>query len=290
MDALQAVLANPGLLIFATVLLGLMVGSFLNVVIHRLPRMLERDWRRECQSFLGQEPDAAETAPFNLVVPRSRCPHCGHAIRAHENIPVVSYLLLGGKCSACKAPISLRYPLVEAFTALVSALVVWQLGPTWQAAWGLGLSWSLIALAVIDLDRQLLPDAITQPLLWLGLTLSVFNIYTDSASSIVGAVAGYLSLWSVYHLFKLLTGKEGMGFGDFKLLAVFGAWLGWKMILPVVLLSSLVGAIVGVGLIVLRGHNRRIPIPFGPYLAAAGWIALLWGERLLEAYLRFAGL
>lgn len=290
MNALQIILDSPVLATLSAALFGLLIGSFLNVVIHRLPLMMEQDWRRQCHEFLGLEPPATEGPNINLITPRSRCPHCGHAIGAHENIPVLSYLLLKGQCSACGAAISARYPVIEALTALISAIVVWKLGATWQAALALPLSWALICLAVIDIDRQLLPDSITQPLLWLGLLLSLFGVYTDSVSSIIGACAGYLSLWLVYHLFKLLTGKEGMGYGDFKLLAVFGAWLGWRMILPIILLSSLVGAIVGIGLIVLRRHDRRIPIPFGPYLAAAGWLALLWGEDLITAYLRFADL
>ncbi|QSA98458.1 A24 family peptidase [Methylococcus sp. EFPC2] len=290
MYTLQILLDSPALSTTLAGLLGLIVGSFLNVVVYRLPLMMERDWKRQCHEYLGQEVPAPHDPKLNLVTPRSRCPHCGHAIGAHENIPVLSYLLLKGRCSACNAAISVRYPVIEVFTALVSAVVVWRLGPTWQAALALPFSWGLISLAVIDIDHQLLPDAITQPLLWCGLLLSLFGIYTDSASSIIGAVAGYLGLWLVYHAFKLTTGKEGMGYGDFKLLAVFGAWLGWQMLLPVVLLSSLVGAIIGIGLIWLRGHDRNIPIPFGPYLAAAGWIALLWGEDLIEAYQNFAGL
>jgi leader peptidase (prepilin peptidase)/N-methyltransferase len=289
MNSIEILQGNPSLFIITTTLFGLIVGSFLNVVIHRLPRMLESAWRQECEAFLEMVPSAREQPVFNLIVPRSRCPRCGHAIRVHENIPIISYLLLRGQCANCKAPISPRYPLIEALTALVSALVVWKLGPTWQAALALPLSWSLICLSAIDLDRQLLPDAITLPFLWLGLFLSLFNVFTDSTSSILGAIAGYLSLWLVYQTFRILTGKEGMGHGDFKLLGLFGAWLGWQMLPIIVLFSSLVGAVVGILMILLFRHDRTMPIPFGPYLATAGWIALLWGDEITGFYLRFAG-
>jgi leader peptidase (prepilin peptidase)/N-methyltransferase len=290
MSSIEILREHPALFIAATVLFGLIVGSFLNVVIYRLPRMLEKAWRRECEAFLEVARAEPEQSEFNLIVPRSRCPHCGHAICAHENIPILSYLLLRGRCANCKAPISSRYPLIEALTALVSAFVVWKLGPTWQTALALPLSWSLICLSAIDIEQQLLPDAITLPLLWLGLFLSLFNVFTDSTSSILGAITGYLSLWLVYQLFKILTGKEGMGHGDFKLLGLFGAWLGWQMLPIVVLLSSLVGAVVGTLMILLFKRDRSIPIPFGPYLAAAGWIALLWGDEITAQYLRISGL
>ncbi|HUL12126.1 MAG TPA: A24 family peptidase [Methylococcaceae bacterium] len=289
MNSIEILQGNPSLFIITTTLFGLIVGSFLNVVIHRLPRMLESAWRQECEAFLEMVPSAREQPVFNLIVPRSRCLQCGHAIRVHENIPIISYLLLRGQCANCKAPISPRYPLIEALTALVSALVVWKLGPTWQAALALPLSWSLICLSAIDLDRQLLPDAITLPFLWLGLFLSLFNVFTDSTSSILGAIAGYLSLWLVYQTFRILTGKEGMGHGDFKLLGLFGAWLGWQMLPIIVLFSSLVGAVVGILMILLFRHDRTMPIPFGPYLATAGWIALLWGDEVTGFYLRVAG-
>lgn len=277
-----------GLWLSGALLLGLVVGSFLNVVIHRLPRMLERDWQAQCAE-LRDEP-IADAPPYNLVSPASTCPACGHRIRAWENIPLLSYLLLGGRCSACGAPISIRYPLVELLTGLLSLAVVWQLGPTAQALAGLFLLWGLVALTGIDLDTQLLPDQITLPLLWLGLLLNLNGLFTDLPSAVIGAVAGYLALWSVYHAFRLLTGKEGMGFGDFKLLAMLGAWLGWQMLPQIVLVSSLVGAVAGIGMILLRGRDRSRPIPFGPYLAVAGFIALLWGPQLNAAYLRFAGL
>jgi len=280
--------STPFLLI-ATGLLGLAVGSFLNVVIHRLPLMMEREWRSHCAEITSDEmvPDAE---PFNLTTPRSRCPHCGHAITALENIPVLSYLWLRGKCSGCGAKISVRYPLIETVTAVFSIAVVWHFGFGWQALGGLFLTWALIALTLIDFDHQLLPDSITLPFLWIGLSLSLFGVYTDSHAAIIGALAGYLSLWSVYWLFKKLTGKEGMGFGDFKLLALLGAWMGWQMLPVVILLSSAVGAVVGISLILFRGRDKNIPIPFGPYLAAAGWIALLWGHDLTNAYLRLSGI
>jgi leader peptidase (prepilin peptidase)/N-methyltransferase len=290
MSSIEILRDNPNLFILATVLLGLIVGSFLNVVIYRLPRMLEKAWRQECEAFLELKPSEQEQPAFNLLIPRSRCPHCAHVIAAHENIPIISYLWLRGRCARCKAPISPRYPVIEALTALVSALVAWKFGPTWQTAFALPLSWSLICLSAIDIEHQLLPDVITLPLLWLGLFLSLFNVFADSESSILGAVAGYLSLWLVYQMFRILTGREGMGHGDFKLLGLFGAWLGWQLLPIVVLFSSLVGAIVGILMILLFRHERTVPIPFGPYLAAAGFIALLWGDEITVQYLRLTGL
>lgn len=274
----------------AAAVLGLVIGSFINVVAYRLPIMLEREWRRECHVFLGLGADPEEPEPgaaFNLAVPGSRCTACGKPVSALENIPIVSYLWLKGRCSGCGSRISLRYPLIEALTALLSLTVVCQLGQTPQAAWALALTWSLLALSCIDLDRQLLPDTITLPVLWLGLLLSVFNVFTDSASSIFGAVAGYVSLWLVYQAFKKLTGKEGMGHGDFKLLALLGAWLGWSKLPLIIVLSSLVGAVSGILMIFLLGHDYRKPIPFGPYLAAAGWLAMLFGDRFNAFYLGF---
>lgn len=274
-----------------TFVLGLLFGSFLNVVVHRLPLMLDASWRTQCRELLNPEatPEAA-APPFNLIVPRSRCPRCGHMIGALENIPLLSYLLQKGRCRHCGAPISLRYPLVELLTAALSVVVVWHFGFGWQALLGLLLTWALIALAFIDLDHQLLPDDIVLPFLWLGVGASLFGVFISSHDSIVGAMAGYLSLWSVYHLFRLLTGKEGMGHGDFKLLALFGAWFGWQCLPAVILLSSAVGAVIGISLILFRGHRREIPIPFGPYLAVAGWIAMLWGNDINHAYLRWVGL
>lgn len=276
-----------GGLVLAAGLLGLCIGSFLNVVIHRLPRMMESDWQRQCAELRGEAVDAAET--FNLAHPRSRCPHCGHRISALENIPLLSYLLiLRGKCSGCSAPISLRYPLVEALTGALSAYAVWHFGYTAAAVGALLLVWALIALTFIDFDTQLLPDSITLPLLWLGLAFNLAGTYTTIDQAVIGAMAGYLVLWSIFWLFKLATGKEGMGYGDFKLLAALGAWLGWQSLPAVILLSSLVGAIVGICLIVLARHGRNVPIPFGPYLAAAGLIALFWGQTLTESYLGIA--
>lgn len=285
----QLLESSSGMFLAVAGLLGLMVGSFLNVVIHRLPIMLERSWQKECRAFLELEAAEEPAEPYNLVVPRSRCPHCGKLIAAYENIPVVSYLFLRGRCSGCGAGISPRYPVVEALTALLSVAVAWHFGPTVQTAAALGLTWTLVALSFIDLDRQLLPDAITLPVLWGGLFLSLFDVFADCASSILGAVFGYLSLWSVYQLFKLATGKEGMGYGDFKLLALLGAWLGWSKLPAIVLMSSLVGAAIGIGMIVLMRHDHRVPIPFGPYLAIAGWIALVWGDAINGAYLGLFG-
>ena len=263
--------------------LGLCIGSFLNVVIHRLPRMMEQDWQNQCADLRGEPTSATE--PLSLARPRSRCPSCGHQITASENIPVLSYLRLKGKCSACAASISPRYPLIEITTALLSAFTAWHFGPTWQGAGALLLVWTLIALAAIDFDTQLLPDSLTLPLLWVGLALNLGGTFTDLPSAVIGAMAGYLTLWSVFWLFKLATGKEGMGYGDFKLLAALGAWLGWQMLPAIILLSSVVGAAVGIALIVATRHGRNVPIPFGPYLAAAGGIALFWGADLTRTYL-----
>lgn len=273
---------------------GLLIGSFLNVVIYRLPLMMECDWRSQCTELL--EISAGPASPrFDLIAPRSRCPKCNHAITALENIPVISYLFLRGKCSACGTRISPRYPWVEILTGVLSAIVAGHFGFGWMAAAALLLTWALIALSFIDLDHQLLPDSITLPLLWAGLALSLVTLdgntlFANSHDAIIGAIAGYLSLWSVYKLFKLLTGKEGMGYGDFKLLAMLGAWLGWQALPVIILLSSLVGATLGITMILLRGRDHNLPIPFGPYLAIAGWIALLWGNNISQAYLNFVGL
>ena len=287
--------------LIAVGLLGLTVGSFLNVVIHRLPIMMEREWRAHCAEITDDAAaqNALEATPatskdpegkFNLSVPRSRCPHCGHAITALENIPVVSYLWLRGRCSGCSAKISARYPIIEFITALLSVAVAWHFGFAWPALAGLFFTWALITLTMIDFDHQLLPDSITLPFLWLGLGLSLWQVFVDTPTALIGAIAGYLSLWTVYWAFKLVTGKEGMGYGDFKLLALLGAWMGWQMLPVIILLSSAVGAVVGISLIVVRGRDRSIPIPFGPYLATAGWIALLWGHEITNAYLRYTGL
>ena len=273
-------------LTIASGLVGLCIGSFLNVVIHRLPQMMEAEWSSQCAELRGEILSPSPATPLTLARPGSRCPHCGHAIRAYENIPLISYfLILRGKCSSCGQAISLRYPIVEACTGLLSAFVAWHLGPTSACIGALLLIWGLIALTGIDIDTQLLPDSITLPLLWLGLLFNLFGTFTDLPSAVIGAMAGYLSLWSVFWLFKLATGKEGMGYGDFKLLAALGAWLGWQMLPAIILLSSVVGAVVGIALIVLAKHGRNVPIPFGPYLAAAGVIALFWGKTLTASYL-----
>ena len=289
MSLIQYLTYNSWLFLLFILLVGLSVGSFLNVVIYRLPKMMESQWTRDCREHLGQTVEV-ETHPFNLSQPPSHCPICNHRIRPWQNIPVVSWLLLRGRCANCHNPISPRYPIIEAITALLSLVVAIHFGVTWTTLAALLLTWSLIALSMIDFDVQLLPDNITLPLLWLGLLLSLGSLFADPRSAIIGAVAGYLSLWSVYQLFKRLTGKEGMGYGDFKLLAVLGAWLGWQYLPQIILLSALVGASVGIALIVLRGRDRNIPIPFGPYLAAAGWISLMWGQQLNHLYLRWTGL
>lgn len=264
---------------------GLMIGSFLNVVIYRLPLMMNREWRVQCSELLELEPPQ-QAERFNLAFPGSHCPVCKHPIGALENVPLLSYLLQRGKCRHCATPIPIRYPIIELITGIMSALVIWQFGLSWQGVFALLFTWTLIALTVIDFDHQLLPDSLTLPLLWLGLLLSLSALYVDSHASIIGATVGYLLLWAIYWLFKLVTGKEGMGYGDFKLLAALGAWMGWQSIPLIVLLSSLVGAAVGISLILFRGRDRQLPIPFGPYLAAAGWIAMMWGNDITNTYLR----
>lgn len=288
---LDEILAHQTWLLWAgTALLGLSVGSFLNVVIHRVPLMLERQWKRECRELLELEAGESEPARFNLLVPRSRCPHCGHRIGALENIPLLSYLVLRGRCRSCGTPIGLQYPMVELLTALLTLAVLWHFGPVPQALAGMFLTWCLIALSGIDLKIYILPDNITLPLLWLGLLLNWQGLFTDLESALFGAVAGYLSLWLLYHAFRLLTGKEGMGYGDFKLFAALGAWLGWQMLPLVIILAAISGAVIGIALIVFRGRDRAQPIPFGPFLAIGGWIALLWGQQLTTTYLRSAGI
>jgi leader peptidase (prepilin peptidase)/N-methyltransferase len=276
-------LSNPAVFAFCAALFGLCIGSFLNVVIHRLPKMMERDWRAECAELGGQEAPAAER--YNLVAPRSACPSCGQRITALQNIPVISWLALRGKCAGCSTRISPRYPAVELLTGLLSGFVAWHFGFGVAAAGALIFTWAMIALTFIDLDTFYLPDSITLPLLWLGLLFNIDNTYVALSSAVIGAVAGYLSLWSVYWAFKWATGKEGMGYGDFKLLAAIGAWLGWTMLPLTILLSSLVGAVIGIGMIAFAGRERSIPIPFGPYLAIAGMIAMLYGPALTRAYL-----
>jgi len=309
MTDLAGILAStPWLLTAGTFLFSLLVGSFLNVVIHRVPIMLEREWKAQAREMLvepGRADDDgtvdvrtdASPGRYNLLVPRSRCPKCNAEITALQNIPVISWLLLGGKCASCRTSISVRYPVVEFATAVLSAAVAMRFGWHWQTLASLLFTWALISLTVIDLDHTLLPDVITIPLLWLGLLLSLFwhagltaPAPTDPASAILGAVCGYLILWTVFWVFKLATGKDGMGYGDFKLLGALGAWMGWQMLPLILLLSAFAGAVIGIALIVLRGRDRNVPIPFGPYLAAAGWIALMWGPQIMGGYLTLTGL
>lgn len=281
----------PWVFISSVALLSLVVGSFLNVLIYRLPIMMEREWQAEFNAYF--QPAQQQSAPsrFNLAVPRSACPSCNTQIAAYDNVPLLSWLVLKGRCRHCHTPISARYPAVELLTAVLSAVIAWQYGPTLTAALLLFLTWGLIALSFIDIDKMLLPDQLTLPLLWLMLLFSLSDAaFVPPGQAILGAAAGYLSLWSVYWLFKLLTGKEGMGYGDFKLLAIFGALLGWQQLPLIILLSSLVGAIIGASLLAIQGKDKATPIPFGPYIAAAGWIAVLWGEQLTNAYLGYLGL
>ncbi|MBT0585540.1 prepilin peptidase [Alteromonas oceanisediminis] len=296
MSAMFDLLAQSPLFFYIFVfVISLMVGSFLNVVIYRLPIMMEKSWQREYQSYFSQattqhaeEPQTASVEPFNLVKPDSTCPACGHRIRAWENIPVVSWLLLRGKCTSCQTRISLRYPLVELTTALLSVWVAVHFGYGSAALCAIVLTWLLIAMTGIDIDKMLLPDELTLPLLWFGLLISLDSVFVSPAEAIIGAAAGYLSLWSVYWSFKLLTGKEGMGYGDFKLLAALGAFTGWQGLPIIVILSSLVGAIVGISLIALRKNDATQAIPFGPYLAVAGWLTLMYGSDIREFYLQWA--
>lgn len=274
---------TPLLLIISAGIFGLLIGSFLNVVIHRLPKMMERDWRAQLAETNNEDPP--EEPAYNLLKPGSTCPKCGHAIRPWENIPVISYVLQKGKCTACKTTISLRYPIVETITGLLAALCTWKFGLTPAAFGAFIFSASLLTLTCIDFDTYLLPDAITLPLVWAGLLFNLWGTYTSLVSAVIGAMIGYLALWSVYWLFKLTTGKEGMGYGDFKLLAAIGAWMGWEMLPLTILASSLVGAIVGITLIILHRQGRDTPIPFGPYLAGAGLIALFSGNELTQGYL-----
>lgn len=279
--------AYAGFFIVTVVFLGLLVGSFLNVVIHRLPVMMERGWRKECCEFLELEAPATEER-YDLIKPDSHCPQCKTPIKPWQNIPIISYALLGGRCGQCRTKISPRYPIIELVTGILSGFAAWHFGYGLALAGALLLTWCLVALTMIDIDHQLLPDSITLPLLWAGLLLNTTGVYTDLQASVIGAAAGYLSLWSIYWLFKLATGKEGMGYGDFKLLAVLGAWMGWQALPMVILLSSVVGAAIGITMILALGRDRNIPIPFGPYLAIAGWIAFIWGDTLTQRYLQFA--
>ena len=273
---------NPYVAVAIAALVGLFIGSFLNVVIHRLPKMLERGWAEQCAELRGEESPKAPL--YNLAVPRSQCPACGHQITGLENVPIASFLALGGKCSSCGKPISARYPLVEALGGVLAAAAIWRFGATWQGLAACVLLWTLVALTFIDFDTQLLPDSLTLPLLWAGLIVNLFELFVPLRTAVIGAIAGYLALWIVYWLFKLIRGKEGMGYGDFKLLAALGAWMGWQMLPFIVLLSSVVGAVIGIMLIVFKGRDHNIPLAFGPYLAIAGAIALFFGPRLVQIY------
>jgi len=292
---LELLSGSPAVFLIIIFAFALLFGSFLNVVIYRLPLMMRLDWNEQCKELSELPPVDLPTGRFDLIVPRSRCVSCGAQVNALQNIPVISYLFLGGKCANCKEPISMRYPIVEAATAILATTVAWQFGYGWEALMGIVLTLFLVSIAMIDFDHQLIPDSIVLPLMWIGLAMSLFSplagsetLFISSRDAIIGALAGYLSLWSIYWLFKLITGKEGMGYGDFKLLAAIGAWLGWQQLLTVVLMSALVGAAVGLSLIVLRGRDRQIPMPFGPFLAAAGWIAMLWGENIKALYIDLA--
>lgn len=290
---LELFVESPGLFITVVFAFCLVIGSFLNVVIYRLPIMMERDWREQCQEILENPPERKIPEDrFDLIVPHSKCPSCGAAIKPWQNIPVISYLLLGGKCANCKDSISARYPAIELITGILAAVCAWHFGVGWEALMAIVLTLTLVPIAMIDAETQLIPDSIVLPLMWIGLAMSLWypmpganTLFIAPQDAIVGAMAGYLSLWSVYQLFKLVTGKEGMGYGDFKLLAALGAWLGWQQLPLIILMSAVVGALVGISLMVFRKHGRSIPIPFGPYLAAAGWITMLWGDKIKTTYL-----
>jgi leader peptidase (prepilin peptidase)/N-methyltransferase len=285
MDLLQLLESSQSFMALACGALGLVVGSFLNVVIHRVPIMMHRGWMQDCKELMEPDSETPVTDTYNLVTPASRCPKCDHRISALENIPVLSYLFLKGRCSGCATAISLRYPTVEITTAILSVITALHFGYSIQTLAALAFTWTLIPLFLIDFDTQFLPDSITLPLLWAGLLVSLFNVFVDSQTSIIGAAAGYLSLWTIYQLFKWATGKEGMGFGDFKLLAAIGAWLGWQALPVVILFSSVVGAVIGITLILFKGRDHEQPMPYGPFLAAAGWITLLWGNDFITFYL-----
>lgn len=278
-------------ILFSALILGLLIGSFLNVVIYRLPVSMLARWKAECKEFLAANPENEKeeaTEKFNIAFPGSHCPKCKAPVKPWQNIPIISFILLRGRCASCNTSISVRYPIIELTTGLLSAFCLLYLGFNYAAGLALLFTWCLIALTMIDIDHQLLPDSITLPLMWIGLVANSFGIYTDLQSSLYGAVFGYGILWSVYWAFKLLTGKEGMGFGDFKLLAALGAWMGWQMLPLIILLSAFVGAIIGIAGIMILGRDRNIPIPFGPYLAMAGWIAFFWGDAITHSYLQFA--
>jgi leader peptidase (prepilin peptidase)/N-methyltransferase len=284
---LELLAESPLVIVGVAFAFALMIGSFLNVVIYRLPIMMEREWRSQCDELADTPAPSQPEGRFNLVVPRSRCPSCGAAITAWQNIPVLSYLMLGGRCAECKNAISARYPAVEFVTALLVAVVAWQFGATWQGLMAIVMTLFLVPITMIDFDRCLIPDSIVYPLLWTGLAMSLWHpqagadvLFIPPADAVVGAIAGYLSLWTFYWLFKLVTGKEGMGHGDFKLLAAFGAWLGYQYLFTIIIMSAVVGAVLGIALIVFKGRDHQIPMPFGPFLAGAGWITMLWGDAI----------
>jgi leader peptidase (prepilin peptidase)/N-methyltransferase len=280
----MVLVGHPWLAVALALVVGLCVGSFLNVVVHRLPKMMERAWRAQCAELRGESAPDEQPPRYNLAVPRSSCPQCGHPIGALENIPIVSWLALRGACSACRKPIPIRYPVVEALAGLLAAYAIWRFGLTWKGASACVLLWLLLALTFIDFDTQLLPDNLTLPLLWAGLAVNLFGLFVPLQDAVIGAIAGYLALWVVYWLFRLIRGKEGMGYGDFKLLGALGAWLGWQMLPLIVLLSSVVGAFIGITLIVFKGRDHSIPLAFGPYLAIAGVIALFFGPAIVKGW------
>ena len=289
--------SSPVTFIVVCFVFALLIGSFLNVVIYRLPVMMQREWRKQAQEIVAEPADDLPEGRFDLIAPRSRCPSCNRQITAMQNIPVVSWLALGGKCANCKAPISRRYPIIELMTAVLTALVAWRFGFGLEAAAAILMTWALITISMIDVDHQIIPDSLSLPLMWIGLFLALFHpmadaqvLFVSPKEAIVGALGGYLSLWSIYHLFRMITGKEGMGYGDFKLLAALGAWLGYQSLPLIILLSAVVGAAVGISLILFKRHDRSVPIPFGPYLAAAGWIAMMYGPQIVGRYLDFMGL
>ncbi|MFY8273607.1 prepilin peptidase [Pseudoalteromonas sp. SSDWG2] len=288
-EVLNLMQSQPWFFITTVFLVSLAIGSFLNVVIYRIPKIMQNQWQSECRLLLADEladsSQPQQSAPFNLITPSSTCPKCNTKIKPWHNIPILGWVFLGGKCASCKAPISVRYPAIEALTALMSLVVAWQLGVSELTLLYIAVTWALVALTFIDIDHMLLPDQITLPLLWLVLMVSVFGITIEPSEALIGAAVGYLSLWSVYWLFKLVTGKEGMGYGDFKLMAVFGALLGWQALPMIILLSSVVGAVLGITLLTIQGRDKATPIPFGPYIAIAGWIAMLWGEQIQSAYM-----
>lgn len=290
----QLLSSSPTAFIVTCFVLALLIGSFLNVVIYRLPVMMQREWRKQAEEILAEPAENLPQGRFDLIAPRSRCPSCGQQITAWQNIPVISWLVLRGKCAKCKTPIAARYPLVELVTAILTAIVAARFGFGFEAAAAILMTWALIAISMIDIDHQIIPDSLALPLMWIGLFLALFHpmegsemLFVDPKDAIAGALGGYLSLWSIYHLFRLVTGKEGMGYGDFKLLAALGAWLGYQMLPLIIMLSAVVGALVGISLMVFKRHDRNVPIPFGPYLAAAGWIAMMYGPEIIGRYLDY---